>query len=92
MNKRDHDRLVEIQEEMLSLLNEAKRLIQREGGITYERAKSYWMAHIEMGLTNNHSYLGSAGCSMDNTINELDPGCDDDEDEDCGELAFDCES
>ncbi len=82
MNKRDHDRLVEIQGEMLELLAEATRLIQSEGGITYERAKSYWLAQVKMGLTNDHTFVANSMCSMDNTINELDPGCDDDDDMD----------
>ncbi len=78
MNYRDHNRLIAIQEEMLDLLNEAKSLIKHEG-LAYDRAKAYWIGAVEMGLTNDHSYLGSAGVSMQDTIEETHP---EDEEED----------
>jgi len=85
MEKRDHNRLVEIQSEMLDLYHEAKELLRRCGGTTaVARAKAYWMASVEMGLTNDHNYLGSAGVSMEDTIRETDPG---DEEEEVCELC-----
>lgn len=97
ISRDDWDRLKEIQEQMQDLLSEAKEIIRRGPKWNYDRAKSYWLAHVEMGLSNEHSYLGSAGCSMDDTINELEPpevgvcetcGCDLDEGDDLE--CFDC--
>jgi hypothetical protein len=85
MNIETHERLVEIQEEMLELLEEAKNILRREDGIVYDRAKAYWLAHVEMGLTNSHSYMGSSTVSMEDTINECRPeeeSEDDEEEED----------
>jgi hypothetical protein len=73
MNKEDHNRLVEIQEEMLKLLDEAKRIMIREGGISYERAKDYWLASIETALTNEHNYLGGSMFTMEDAIAENRP-------------------
>lgn len=81
MNCHNHSRLVEIQDEMLDLLTEAKRLVRHEGGISWERAKGYWVAQIETALSNEHDYLGGSMCTMQDTINELEP----DEDIDEGE-------
>lgn len=80
MQKYDFDRLVEIQSEMLELLQEAKQLLRNEG-FAYEQAKAYWLAHIEMGLTNDSSYVGKSMCSMEDTINLVNPG----DDEECDE-------
>lgn len=80
MKTRDHDRLRDIQVEMSALLDEAKDLIRRESGIAWERAKGYWIAHIEMALSDSHTYLGSSMFTMESTINELDPESEDDED------------
>jgi hypothetical protein len=76
MNNQDHERLVDIHAEMMNLLSEAEKLIRRENSnpIVWERAKSYWVAHIKMALSNDHSYIGRSGCTMEDTIRELDPG------------------
>jgi len=62
-------RLEEIQEEMLSLLDEARGIL--EGTRAYSRADAYWLAHVKIALTNEHDYLGESMCSMEDTIEEL---------------------
>jgi len=81
MNK-DYDRIVEIHEEMIALLEEAKQIVRRNGtpGV-YDLAKSYWINQISNALTT------SCLCpeSMEDTIKTLEPytceNCDEDEDE-----------
>ena len=71
MNKAEiKERLNEIKEQMLELLAEAKDLIPE--GMTKERAKCYWYAHIKTALLKEHEYLGGSLVTMDDTINELD--------------------
>ena len=78
------ERLRDIQSEMQSLLEEADRLIRQNGSkMTYARAKSYWLAHVEMGLSNNHGFVGGSGCSMDHTIEEMDASGSNDEQDAC---------
>lgn len=84
MDKADHDRLKEIRLEMMDLLEEAKDLIRQSGDKhTFERAKAYWIGHIDTGLGGG-DYVDFNDYTMQKTINELDPGDDDnydDEDE-----------
>jgi len=68
-------RLEEILVEMKELLFEAKELT--EGTNCEDRAKAYWVGHIAMALDDDHSYLGSVSCTLQDTINEL---TEDDED------------
>ena len=69
------DRLKEIQGEMLELLDEADRILRHDfGGMIYERARSYWLAHVKMALTKEHGYLGGSMCNFEDTISE----CEDD--------------
>lgn len=93
MTRRDHERLTEIHGEMIELMEEARRLIQREGGITWERAKSYWLGHIEQALSKETRYVGSSMFTMEDTLRELDPGDDDDEldDDDDHDCQSDCD-
>lgn len=62
-------RLQDLKGEMLSCINQAERIMRRIGGLEYERARSYWVAHIKIALTNDNEYV--AGCSMEDTIKEL---------------------
>lgn len=76
--------LIEIQQQMLELLGQAESLLQHTG--EYNSAKSYWLAHIETALTNNHGYLGGSMTTMEDTIEALgqsdeDDGYDDDDDD-----------
>ena len=63
------ERLTEIKEQMLELLDEAKDIIPE--GMAKERAKCYWYAHIKTALLKEHEYLGGSLVTMDDTINEI---------------------
>lgn len=67
----DIDRLEEIKEELLTLMDEAKHLVRSGENLTYERARSYWIPHVIMALTKEHEYLGGSMVTMEDTIEEL---------------------
>lgn len=69
MDSQTKERLIEIKEQMLELLDEAKDLLPE--GMTKERARSYWYAHIKTALLKEHEYLGGSLVTMDDTIIEL---------------------
>lgn len=71
MKSENLDRLKEIQEEMLELRREAEKLLHKDGGSHYMRAKAYWLAQLKTSLTNEHEYLGGSMCSMQDTIEEI---------------------
>lgn len=71
------DRLTEIKEQMLELLEEAKDLLPE--GMIKERAKCYWYAHIKTAILKEHEFLGGSLVTVDDTISEL--GEDSEEDE-----------
>lgn len=67
--KEKAERLQEIKEQMLELLDEAKELIPE--GMTKERAKCYWYAHIKTAILKEHEYLGGSMVTMEETIEEI---------------------
>ncbi|MBS4001163.1 MAG: hypothetical protein KGZ71_11850 [Desulfobulbaceae bacterium] len=71
------ERLTEIKEQMLELLEAAKDLLPE--GTTKERAKCYWYAHIKTAILKEHEFLGGSLVTVDDTISEL--GEDSEEDE-----------
>ena len=73
------DELEEIQGHMLDLLGEAENLVS--GTDEYDRARSYWIAHITTALTDDHGYLGGSMANMQQTIDALREGDDDDYDD-----------
>lgn len=76
LTRNEIDRLTDIKNEMISLLNEAKGIIRLGPAITQDRAKGYCLAQLEMALTNEHGYLGSATVSLENVIDELESNLD----------------
>jgi hypothetical protein len=46
--------------------------------IEYERAKSYWYAHIRMAIDNDHPYLGKNYGTMDDSLHAIAEKMDDD--------------
>jgi hypothetical protein len=67
-------RLREINEQMLELLEEAKRIVnskKKTHRLTAERMKAYWHGHIQMGLTNEHDYVGSGGATMEDAVRDI---------------------
>lgn len=70
MDSQTKERLIEIKEQMLELLDEAKDLLPE--GMSKERARGYWYAHIKTALLKDHEYLGGSLVTMDDTISEID--------------------
>ena len=66
----DIERLKEIKDGILELVDEARTILSPYG-IIYQRAVSYWIAHTEIAISNNHGYLGGSMCSLDDSISEL---------------------
>ena len=79
------NRLQEIKDEVKALIGEAKDIVRKESrnqgrNIVWERAKTYWLAHIVMALDDDHEYLGSGPTTMQDTIEDL-SGDEEDEEE-----------
>lgn len=75
-------RFREIMDEMSELLDEALELIPR-ASISYDRAHSYWYAHIQGAIDKNESeFLGGSMFDMAETLEELENEKSDEEDED----------
>jgi len=69
MNVEAIERLTEIKEQMLELLEEAKDLLPE--GLTKERAKNFWYAHIKTAILKENEFLGGSLVTIDDTISEL---------------------
>ncbi len=70
MDREDWERLKKIQDELRGLLKEAKNLIRLSGNrMEYERAKAYWLAHIEFAVDKVNPY----DLTMEDTIKALEP-------------------
>lgn len=77
------DELGEIQSQILELVEQARGLLRRNGlHGPLMRAESYWIAHIMTAASNDHGYLGKSMVSLQDTIDEIDDGEDDDTAED----------
>ena len=76
MDIEDHQRLVEIRQEMMDLIEEASNLVRQADKHEYERAKAYWIAHIECALEKINPY----DKTMEDTIRALEP-CEEEEEE-----------
>ena len=79
----ENDNIVEeleyIQEQMLDLLGQAEGLLH--GTSEYDSAKAYWLAHVETALSNDHGYLGGSMTTMQDTIDALRDGGEDEDDD-----------
>jgi hypothetical protein len=86
------EHLFEIKEQMSELLFEAEQIIRQAANdvgdrIIYQRAKSYWLAHIATALSKESEYLGGSMSTFEDTIEELEeaaaggPDADDMDDE-----------
>lgn len=73
MQKCELENLIQIKNDISALIQEAQNILRRNADhMTYERAKSYWIAHIIMALDKEHNYLGGSMFTFQDTINELD--------------------
>ena len=77
------DQLREIQEQILELIDNAKGLLKAGG---YDgarmRAEAYWIPHVITAISNDHGYLGGSMTTLQDTIEEIENGEDDDEGDD----------
>ena len=74
------DELGEIQTQILELVEQARALLRRnelQGALM--RAESYWIAHVTTAISNNHGYLGGSTVSLQDTIDEIKDGEDDED-------------
>jgi hypothetical protein len=77
------ERILEIKEEIIDLVQEAMDLMRYEGTDTErERARSYWYAHIRTALDEDSGYMGRSMCTMEDSARELMADEEDEEDED----------
>lgn len=81
------NRLRELAEEMYEVMDEMKQILSEVAPGELERARRYWMAHIDGALENREGWLGGSMISFEDTVNAVEEM---DEDED-GELYCDCE-
>ncbi len=66
----DTERLHEIKDEMLTLLEEANQILR--GTHEEDRAKGYWYAHIRCALDGEHMFIGGSMVTMQDSIDALD--------------------
>ncbi len=76
------ERILEISEEMQELLREAMGLLSEHGtDLDYQRARSYWYAHIMIALGGDHGYMARSAASMIGTAEDLMEGEESEEEE-----------
>jgi len=79
------ERILEIKEEIIDLVQEAMDLMRYEGTDTErERARGYWYGHIRTALDEDHGYMGRSMCTMEDSAREL--MADEEDEEEAGEL------
>lgn len=85
------DRAEELYDQIKQAMWELNDIFRREGGLTYQRWKSYPYGHIVMALDNEHDYLGKNMFTVQGLIDDLE---DDDEsdDDDCSPPANEIDS
>jgi len=77
IDRENFKRLKEIKSTMEDLIEEAGNIVRCSGDKhEYERAKAYWIGHIEGALNNINPY----DTTMAQTIKALNPGEEEDED------------
>jgi len=68
------ERLEEIKEQFEGLLEECRDIVR--GTHEEDAARSYWIAHIECALSDDHGYLGGSVHPLQSTIEALGfPSC-----------------
>lgn len=68
----DTERLQDIHDEMVELLEEFRRTVNRsDDNLTKQRFKSYAYGNIVMQLNNDHDILGKSPFTLQDIIDEL---------------------
>ncbi|WP_259341490.1 hypothetical protein [Ralstonia solanacearum] len=76
------EELIEIKAQMLDLIENVRGVL-KAGGFrsALDRAEDYWMAHLTCAISHDHGYLGGSGCTLQDTIEEIERGEDEDEED-----------
>jgi hypothetical protein len=81
MDQIDYERLEEIRTQMIDLLEEAKNLVRMHAPRpVYEKAKAYWIGHIDCALDAGN-YVTGPSYTMQDTLNDIPAEDDEDEEE-----------
>jgi len=64
-------RLEEIAYEIYDKLDEMKDILREVAPEEFERARLYWMAHIDGALLNQEGWLGGSFISLEDTLTAL---------------------
>ncbi|MBT1536434.1 hypothetical protein B7R78_0004565 [Ralstonia solanacearum] len=75
------EELIEIKAQMLDLIENVRGVL-KAGGFrsALDRAEDYWMAHLTCAISHDHGYLGGSGCTLQDTIEEIERGEDEEDD------------
>ncbi|MCL9851882.1 hypothetical protein RSP673_019450 (plasmid) [Ralstonia solanacearum P673] len=77
------EELTQIKEQMLDLIENVRGVLKAGGfGSALDRAEDYWIAHLTCAISHDHGYLGGSGCTLQDTIEEIESGEDEDEEDD----------
>ncbi|AMP75109.1 hypothetical protein RALBFv3_13475 [Ralstonia solanacearum] len=75
------EELTQIKEQMLDLIESVRGVLRAGGfGSALDRAEDYWIAHLTCAISHDHGYLGGSGCTLQDTIEEIESGEDEDDD------------
>ncbi len=64
-------RMKELAQEIYDTLDEMEDLLRENAPSALERAKGYWMAHVDGALFNRKGWLGGSFISLSDTIEEI---------------------
>lgn len=80
------EQLIEMREQMIEMLHEADGIIRQAANqvgsrLIHERARSYWIGHLNQALSNESEYLGKSMYTFEDTIQELEAAANGESDE-----------
>jgi len=73
------ERMRELAERIYEALGEMEDILSEVAPGELDRAKSYWMAHIDGALENRNGYLGGSMISFEDTIRAIEESEEDEE-------------
>jgi hypothetical protein len=65
------ERLRELADEIYYVLGEMKDILREVAPEEFERARVYWMAHIDGALLNAKGWMGGSFISLEDTLRSL---------------------
>ena len=76
------DRLEELKEQIYEALDEMKDILAEVSPEEYERARRYWIAHVDEALENRGGWLGGSFISFADTLKAIEEKEDEEDEED----------